>query len=524
MTIFERARRNALQMARCAFGTAVLVVGCSAVAIAAEVHERAWQAHKSANFRLVTDLQTKDAVAYAGDLEMFRDVVLRVTGRRQLLAQDAPVEVMVFSRQKDFTALFGTRIYGFFESNLQGTRMVSGPGGVGVGKRQVLFHEYVHHLVNSSATVRYPRWYNEGMAEMLSTIHEKNGRIFVGSLPERAQNEPFVRMPITTLLNDEYEGLSPLLMNDFYASSWALVHYLNYGHLAGNPKRDQQMIAYLTAMLRGSSSEEAFASAFDITPLQLQSELQRYLERNRLPVLDYPRDNFEWDAQATSTALSPAQAAYEIANAVVSREPARARELFGSALQSPSADQALRGRALAGIAVAYRYESNYAAGYDAGRDAVAAAGTDAEPRRVLAELLLEWCESDARPATCEARIGEALTLYREGLELAPGDVRLSVGLARAQVARGIELESAFAVLAPLADTNSADVALNMFAGSAAIATGRTDRGVEYLRRVLHFSDDDEVRAKAESLLKSLATPATSELRAQPAEEPEAAGS
>ena len=49
----------------------------------------------------------------------------------------------------------------------------------GLQNRLVAQHEYVHSIMAASGAV-YPRWYSEGLADMLGAIYIKDGRVVIG--------------------------------------------------------------------------------------------------------------------------------------------------------------------------------------------------------------------------------------------------------------------------------------------------------------------------------------------------------
>ena len=44
----------------------------------------------------------------------------------------------------------------------------------------VLFHEYVHYVLRNENALAYPAWYDEGLAEFLSTVRVREDRVEMG--------------------------------------------------------------------------------------------------------------------------------------------------------------------------------------------------------------------------------------------------------------------------------------------------------------------------------------------------------
>ena len=79
---------------------------------------RDWRQHVSDHFRLLTDVRPKVAAELIRELEMFRSVVLGVTGQ-SAVAQGDKIDVVLFARHRDFNALFGHGSLGFFIPGLR---------------------------------------------------------------------------------------------------------------------------------------------------------------------------------------------------------------------------------------------------------------------------------------------------------------------------------------------------------------------------------------------------------------------
>ena len=91
----------------------------------------------------------------------------------------------------------------------------------------ILFHEYAHHFMYTTATAAYPAWFSEGFAEFAATARpEKDGGFSFG-LPafHRAYNlkNGMVLSTEGLLGNDVRRRADPEAL---YARGWLLTHYL----------------------------------------------------------------------------------------------------------------------------------------------------------------------------------------------------------------------------------------------------------------------------------------------------------
>ena len=121
------------------------------------------------------------------------------------------------------------------------------------------------------------------------------------------RNNPLI--PANEFFDDEFVLLdsgSEDSVNQFYAQSWAFIHYLNHGN---SGKRKEQLQEYLLRLKSGEESEKAFRLAFDAGYDELVTELKGYLLQNTLApsAIDLPA-KLETDDQFNLTKISLARA------------------------------------------------------------------------------------------------------------------------------------------------------------------------------------------------------------------------
>jgi hypothetical protein len=186
--------------------TRVAILAIAAIALAgwSAAHSGAlpggtWHLDKSSNFVVMTDLDADRATALIANLELFRSAVLARTGI-EAVPERLPARVVVFSDLRDFVRVSGERdSLGFMRPSLRGNRMVAGGGSLSIDTRNVLFHEYVHHLLRSSLATRYPTWYDEGLADLLSTADVDDDAVVFGAVARSRvrgrRGRPDARLP-----------------------------------------------------------------------------------------------------------------------------------------------------------------------------------------------------------------------------------------------------------------------------------------------------------------------------------------
>jgi tetratricopeptide (TPR) repeat protein len=167
-----------------------------------------------------------------------------------------------------------------------GGYFISGPmnyitvlAGAEDSARSVVFHEYVHLVMNRTAA-RMPTWVGEGLAEFYSTFDVTDGgrTAHVGGMLQdhlwRLQKQ---LLPLATLVAVDHD--SPYYnerdkSSVFYAQSWALVHYLQLG---ADRKYAPRFGAFLEALAGGTPFAAACATQLGVTPEALEKELAAYV-------------------------------------------------------------------------------------------------------------------------------------------------------------------------------------------------------------------------------------------------------
>jgi tetratricopeptide (TPR) repeat protein len=148
----------------------------------------------------------------------------------------------------------------------------------------VLLHEYAHHYIIANIRVAYPAWYNEGVAEFLSTADFVEEGVWIGKFTNVRAAWLFAPtwLNINTLLTANPGELSDEKNAQFYAQSWLAVHYL-----FRRPERAAGFDKYIQALHEGGDPIRSFEPAFGITPQAFDKELRDYkskpLQANRVP-------------------------------------------------------------------------------------------------------------------------------------------------------------------------------------------------------------------------------------------------
>ena len=243
-----------------------------------------WVSVRSRHLLLIGNGSEREIRQVAARLEQFREIVGQVFSR---VSTDSPVPTTVIVFKDDAS-------YGPFKTNENNAGYFQPGPDVNYitlstesrGEQDpysIIFHEYVHLLVNNSFGSS-PAWFNEGLAELFSTLDlAGDQRVIVGRPIKRHinllhQNTIF---PLRTLFQVDVK--SPYYNESqkqsiFYAESWALLHFLM---LNKSGERATQLLTFLDLLRAETPLEEAFPKAFSTSFENMESELRSYVQQDR---------------------------------------------------------------------------------------------------------------------------------------------------------------------------------------------------------------------------------------------------
>jgi tetratricopeptide (TPR) repeat protein len=259
---------------------AVLALQAAPARAAAE-----WTRLHSQNFTLEGDVPERDLRAVARRFEEFRETLARQFPKTRLVMA-SPVTIVVFAHDRDL-ALVNPR-YGGKTVSASGFATVSRIGTsivmsleAGEDAYPVIYHEYTH-LMLSNVLPAMPLWAEEGLAEFYSTFRlSDDGRTAdIGRLIPPGELNLLRRgawIPLSELVAAD-QG-SPVYLDakrrpQFYAQSWALMHYLQ----AGKPARFSQLKDYLHRLAAREAPVAAFNASFP-DAAKLENELSDYVQK-----------------------------------------------------------------------------------------------------------------------------------------------------------------------------------------------------------------------------------------------------
>jgi len=235
-----------------------------------------WLKLKSSHFELYTtagEKKGREAILY---FEQVQDFFSRARSSNAKLISDASIRIVAFRSENEFKPYrINESATAYYLNGYDRDYIVMGnitqknyPGAV---------HEFTHLLLKH-AGIEVPIWFNEGLAELYSTLKPLGNKVTIGQvIPGRyyflQENNWLTLEAITTV-----DRNSPLYNERdragmFYCESWALVHMLNLSA----PYRPN-FNKFLMALASGLPAAAAFSQVYEKTLDEVQKDLQDYMK------------------------------------------------------------------------------------------------------------------------------------------------------------------------------------------------------------------------------------------------------
>ena len=279
-----------------------LVGGC---AYRASKRASGWLVVETENVRLRTNLARGPAVQLTLEMQRIRNALAdnALKCAFEGSSDRFPVTVLPASQYRDFApehaaAYYRTASVAWLPDY---DAQIIVPDDLGPYSKQVFQHEMTHHLV-ASCLPGAPMWLHEGLASLLETALVQSGKVTFGRAPfaivDDARAQPrrvpdkdlnislmplHMLPPIRRLIassSDDWRTHDPIERHGYYASAWALIHFLELGA----PDLRPRFMAYLQGLTRLDGDPQAlFIKTFEGVPLQ--ERLNAYLKAGVFPWL-----------------------------------------------------------------------------------------------------------------------------------------------------------------------------------------------------------------------------------------------
>lgn len=237
-----------------------------------------WIKITSSNFELYTSAGEGDARQTLGVFEQVRDFFMRV--KSQSTTTRLPVTIVGFRNEKEFSAYrphAGAAAY--YTGDEQHDYIVM--GGLGAEQTPTAIHEYMHLLVRHSG-LKVPLWFDEGFADVYSTLKPTGGQVLLGTVPagrgiELTRSKWIPLDKLVTIDHDSPEYNEKERIGAFYAQSWLLVHML----MLGKDYKDG-FNEFVIVLHETRSVEKAFETAYKKKLWEVEMDARDYAKGRTL--------------------------------------------------------------------------------------------------------------------------------------------------------------------------------------------------------------------------------------------------
>ncbi|HEV8371184.1 MAG TPA: tetratricopeptide repeat protein [Pyrinomonadaceae bacterium] len=271
-----------------------------------------WVSIRSKHLLLIGNGSEKDIRLVAVQLEQFREVISQVFARPDT-ESSIPTTVIVFKDDSSYSPFkTNENNAGYFQPGQDVNYITLSTESRGEQDPfNIIFHEYTHLLVNNSIG-NSPAWFNEGLAELYSTLSITGDKRVILGRPIRRHITSLHQnplLPLRVLLQVDYK--SPYYNESnkqsiFYAESWALMHFLM---LNKSGERANQVLPFLELLRQQVPIEQAFQKSFGTSFGTIEAEFRSYIQLDRFrPIETSLNRNVQSDARVTSAFISEAEA------------------------------------------------------------------------------------------------------------------------------------------------------------------------------------------------------------------------
>jgi len=474
-----------------------------------------WLEIHDGSLTLYSNAPVETAQQFVEELALLRAVLARVTNIRNP-ENPPPVRIFLFHSMTGFRYFQpAANVGGYFGVLPEGGSTIVTPAQVSgralsadgrwvlryaeVGHtfdgQAVLFHEYVHLILRNSRHLIYPAWYDEGMAELLSTVRRNGDTVEVGGVVNTTDPTGFSMVALLSLR--DYSELSPDQQESFYFRSWALLHMLSAGHINGLPDRRFLVQRYLALINQGRSERQACREAFGIGPAGLGRELSDYLTANTFPYMKIPTDELPTEPPNEPRSVPEPEALLllaELSAETSGIESEVARTLVRAAEQSnPHSPQAL---AWSAFALEAKNRSDQAQ-QTIQRADEAGGGPSAD--RIIARLLLRRAEAEEIPSHRTIQVLDARSRISRSMTAEPTSIASRVLFGSSYLLTDEDPERAIRVLEEVLEERHFDTNVHLMLAELYERAGKRTSAKKSVEVVLQWARDPAVLEEANAV-------------------------
>ncbi len=487
---------------------ATLLVMLAAPTPAKEILEYEWLEVRTPHFVIASAQKTNPTLELAIDLENFRSLAEKLTniGRFE---ERIPTKIYLLPRiERDLG--FGNYIAGYFNDAMRANYAAMIPSGS--YSDEVLKHEYVHFLVHNRDRLLYPTWFDEGFAELLSTLRMKGTTLEYGK-PNDGRVSWLVNgnwLPYRTVLNArDTRDLRAERGAMFYAQSWLLVHYL----MIGNPDFSKRNADFLKRRERGESVESAFEAAFGIKTGSITAKVRKYGQR-----LPYYKGELREPLPPVETETRPLPRAEIAAELGTLALLARGADAAAPFYQAALAADPTHGPALTGVADIHKFAGRFDEARPLYEKAIALEPTNDNHELDYAEYFLDLAHHEQEAGKGATRVGELVVEARRhfsrAYQLNPDNPEILAMNGATYLVEGEDAVKGIESLEVAHQLLPAQTQIRLLLARSYIAAGQREKARPHLETLLAWTHSEGLE-EIQMLLASLDAPeAASETAAE----------
>ena len=266
------------------FARVALLSICVLFSSLANAGDKPWIEVRSPHFRVLTDASQSDARQVAHEFEEMRFVF---ADRYPSFRLDGGSPLVILAARDEETAkklapaqwkIKGAKPAGVFYHSWEREYVLVRMDVWNLGNHDVVYHEYTHSIFHRNLHW-IPTWLDEGMANFYGYTRFQNHQIFVGAPPNAYSKMPAgTWIPVETLIGVDQS--SPYYHSEdkvfqFYAESWALVHFMMFGP---DMERGERLNKFASLLQQGVEQKKAFEQSFGPFA-QMNDALFRYVNK-----------------------------------------------------------------------------------------------------------------------------------------------------------------------------------------------------------------------------------------------------
>ena len=456
-----------------------------------------WIEVRTEAFELVSRLPEAETRELADRLELFRRAVTRFTDIPPV-PDEQRIRVYAFD-EKGFFGRFieAENAAGFYRPQMRGD-VIALVSAYHLDAEEIIFHEYTHRLIHGTRRVVFPKWFDEGFAELMGAFELKNGSVRIGELTSRAMLGGWERwMPLSRIVDASgFERMPADAQSMFYAQSWLMAHYMMFG--PGEAEFSERMGQFLALRETGLDERTAFEQAFGEIDA-LETRLQRYL-RAQIRAISIPTENFGDLPSPSVRRLSRAEAAEALGSlAITGGRPHYdlAQAYFEEALAAAPD----RPRSLCGLADLHKFRGDWKTSESLFERAIELAPDDALTQLDYGQYWYDLGIAQEDPAQRAAMLERARSHLVASYRLDPNLAETYAFYGMTYLHEGEDASKGVDTLAYASSLLPSNTSILFALGRAYRATGRTDEADFLLRKVVTWSHDPGLAARARELLE-----------------------